>query len=449
MPEPLLARRGSPLIGDVRAPGDKSISHRALLLGALAIGETTVAGLLQSDDVVATANALQAMAVPVSRDGDLWRITGRGIGGLQAPDIPLDFGNSGTAVRLMMGVLAGQSFTTRLVGDASLSKRPMERVLAPLRQMGLQVDGSASKAAGTLPLTIHGPGPDVGGLVPVRYRLPVASAQVKSAVLLAGLHAAGETAVIEPVATRDHTERMLRAFGAALNVASSSEGSVITVTGQPTMHGQTLRVPGDPSSSAFLVAAAIVTPGSQVRIADVLMNETRTGFLTTLREMGADIQQTNRRTEGGEDIADLIVRSSQLRGVDVPAGRAPSMIDEYPILAVVAAFADGPTHMAGLAELRVKESDRLAMTARGLSACGVALRETGTTLTVEGCGTTGSVPGGGEIETGLDHRIAMSFLVMGLASEAPVTVDDGSMIATSFPGFVELMNGLGADMRAL
>jgi 3-phosphoshikimate 1-carboxyvinyltransferase len=242
---------------------------------------------------------------------------------------------------------------------------------------------------------------------------------------------------------------MLRAFGAVVDLTDSPEGSVITVTGQPTMHGQSLRVPGDPSSSAFLVAAAIITPGSQVRIADVLMNETRTGFLTTLREMGADIQQTNQRTQGGEDIADLVVKASRLRGVDVPAERAPSMIDEYPILAVVAAFADGPTHMAGLAELRVKECDRLAMTAQGLTACGVEAEETETTLTVKGCGTAGSVPGGGEIETELDHRIAMSFLVMGLASEAPVTVDDGTMIATSFPGFIELMNGLGADMRAL
>jgi len=443
MSEPLVARRGKPLAGDVRAPGDKSISHRSLLFGALAIGETTVDGLLQSEDVIATADALRAMGIPIIEDNETWKIAGRGIGGLGAPDKPLDFGNSGTAVRLMMGVLAGQAFPATLIGDASLSKRPMERVLGPLRQMGLQVDGAQSLAPGTLPLTISGP----GDLVPIRYVLPVASAQVKSAVLLAGLHAPGETTVVEPVATRDHTERMLIAFGASLDTRQSDAGLEITVTGQPTLHGQHIRVPGDPSSAAFPIAAALITPGSEVRVSNVLMNETRTGFLTTVREMGADIKIVETRQSGGEEVADLVVRSGPLRGVQVPAERAPSMIDEYPMLAAVAAFAEGTTHMAGLEELRVKESDRLDITAKGLTACGVSVDETENSLTVRGVGPDGKVPGGGTIETELDHRIAMAFLVMGLASEKPVTIDDGAVIATSFPGFSELMNGLGADIR--
>ncbi len=444
MSEPLVARRGGPLAGEIRAPGDKSMSHRALLFGALAIGETTIDGLLRSEDVVATADALRAMGVPVTEHAEQWRVVGRGIGGLRRPDTPLDFGNSGTAVRLMMGVLAGQNFQAKLIGDASLSKRPMERVLNPLRDMGLQVDGSESNAKGTLPLTITGP----GDLVPIRYVLPVPSAQVKSAVLLAGLHAAGETSVVEPIPTRDHTERMLRAFGAQVKTTDSSEGTVITVIGQPTLQGLHINVPGDPSSTAFLIAAALIIPESKLTVTNVLMNDTRTGFLTTVTEMGAQIEIMNRREEGGEDVADLIVVSSPLKGVSVPDDRAPSMIDEYPVLAVVAAFADGPTHMAGLEELRVKECDRLDMTAKGLRACGVTADETESTLTVHGCGPDGTVNGGAEVETELDHRIAMSFLIMGLAAEQPITVDDGTMIATSFPGFNNLMNDLGADIRA-
>lgn len=443
MSEVLVARRSASLVGDVHAPGDKSISHRSLLFGALAIGETTVDGLLLSDDVIATANALRAMGVPITETDGTWRVVGRGIGGLQAPGEPLDFGNSGTAVRLMMGVLAGQDFPATLIGDASLSKRPMERVLGPLREMGLQVDGSQSNAPGTLPLTITGP----GDLVPVRYTLPVASAQVKSAVLLAGLHASGETSVVEPVATRDHTERMLRAFGAQVETVASADGAVITVGGQPTLRGLHINVPGDPSSAAFLIAAALIVPGSRLRISNVLMNATRTGFLTTVLEMGANIEIANERDEGGERVADLVVVASELTGVSVPAARAPSMIDEYPVLAVVAAFADGATEMEGLEELRVKESDRLDMTAKGLRACGVSVQETESSLTVQGCGPTGTVPGGGMIETELDHRIAMAFLVMGLGSEQPVTIDDGTMIATSFPAFNDLMNGLGADIQ--
>ncbi|MEL6287737.1 MAG: 3-phosphoshikimate 1-carboxyvinyltransferase [Pseudomonadota bacterium] len=442
--QPLSAVRAGPLSGVVTPPGDKSISHRALLFGALAHGETEVFGLLPSEDVVATAECLRAMGVPIdgadATPDRATRIHGRGLYGLCAPEEPLDFGNSGTAVRLMMGVLAGQDFPATLIGDASLSRRPMGRVLDPLRAMGLQVDQGKNSAADRLPLTVRGP----GDLIPISYTLPVASAQVKSAILLAGLHAAGETTVIEPVATRDHTERMLRAFGADLRVEETADGQRITVVGEKSLQAQTLTVPSDPSSAAFIIAAALMVPGSQVTVRDVLDNPTRNGFVETVIEMGADVSRTNARDIGGETVVDLVVRHGPLRGVDVPAGRAPSMIDEYPMLAVVAATADGTTTMNGLAELRVKESDRLAMTAAGLAANRVSHEAAEDRLVVSGCGPRGTIAGGGTVATELDHRIAMAFLVLGCVTDRPVTVDDSRMIATSFPGFTALMRELGA-----
>lgn len=431
---PLAVARASRLSGTVRVPGDKSISHRALLFGALAIGETRITGLLEAEDVVNTAKAVTALGAKAVKQGDEWVVLGRGVGGFSAPKNALDFGNSGTGVRLMMGVLAGHAFEVELVGDGSLSKRPMGRVLNPLSDMGLNVLPEGQK---TLPLRVSG----TDQLVPMTYRLPVPSAQVKSAVLLAGLHAAGETTVIENEATRDHTERMLRYFGADVCVAQRDDGRHITVGGQPELVGKPVAVPGDPSSAAFLVAASVVVPGSEVRIEGVLINETRIGLYTTLQEMGADVTFENIREEGGEPVADIVAKHSTLKGVVVPAERAPSMIDEYPVLAAIAAYADGETRMNGLAELKVKESDRLAATAAGLQANGVKVAVEGDTLTVSG---TGTVPGGGIVETHMDHRIAMGFLTLGLASEAPVTVDDSAIIATSFPEFLDLMQGIGA-----
>lgn len=414
-------------------PGDKSISHRALIFGALATGRTRIRGLLEAEDVINTAKALTALGAPAHKSGEVWEVLGRGVGGLSQPAGPIDFGNSGTGTRLMMGVIAGHPMTVELVGDASLSRRPMSRVLKPLRQMGLEVLEDKE----TLPLTIRG----TNDLIPIAYELPVPSAQVKSAILIAGLAAAGETTVIEREPTRDHTERMLRYFGA--DVRSISDGSLtrIMVEGHAELTGRDVAVPGDPSSAAFIAAAALIVPGSEVTIEGVLVNPTRTGFYTTLQEMGGDIAFLNTREEGGEPVADIRVRASSLSGVTVPAERAPSMIDEYPILAVVAAFASGRTEMLGLAELKVKESDRLAATAAGLAANGVAAMVDGDTLIVEG---TGKVQGGGTVPTHLDHRIAMAFLTMGLASDQPVTVDDATMIATSFPEFRGLMETLGA-----
>lgn len=414
-------------------PGDKSISHRALIFGALASGRTRIRGLLEAEDVINTAKALTALGAPAHKSGEVWEVLGRGVGGLSQPAGPIDFGNSGTGTRLMMGVIAGHPMTVELVGDASLSRRPMSRVLKPLRQMGLEVLEDKE----TLPLTIRG----TNDLIPIAYELPVPSAQVKSAILIAGLAAAGETTVIEREPTRDHTERMLRYFGA--DVRSISDGSLtrIMVEGHAELTGRDVAVPGDPSSAAFIAAAALIVPGSEVTIEGVLVNPTRTGFYTTLQEMGGDIAFLNTREEGGEPVADIRVRASSLSGITVPAERAPSMIDEYPILAVVAAFASGRTEMLGLAELKVKESDRLAATAAGLAANGVAAMVDGDTLIVEG---TGKVQGGGTVPTHLDHRIAMAFLTMGLASDQPVTVDDATMIATSFPEFRGLMETLGA-----
>lgn len=432
-PKPLSATRAHGLNGVVRVPGDKSISHRALMFGALATGTTTIRGLLEAEDVINTAKAVSALGAPAEKTGDLWRVKGRGVGGLRAPSGVLDFGNSGTGTRLMMGVIAGHAMTAKLVGDASLSKRPMRRVLGPLKEMGLEVLENGKE---TLPLTIRG----TDDLIPIVYDLPVPSAQVKSAVLIAGLHAAGETAVIEHEPTRDHTERMLRYFGAEVRTEHGPGGSRITVKGHAELKGRDVTVPGDPSSAAFLICAALIVPGSEVTVEGVLVNPTRTGLYTTLKEMGGDIAFLNEREEGGEPVADIRARYSKLKGVHVPASRAPSMIDEYPVLAGIAAFAHGETRMDGLAELKVKESDRLAATAAGLHANGVEARVDGDSLIVTG---TGAMPGGGRVATHLDHRIAMAFLTAGLASQRPVTVDDTTMIATSFPAFRGLMESLG------
>ncbi len=436
-PRPLSAVRAKALSGRVRVPGDKSISHRALMFGALATGTTRIRGLLEGEDVVNTAKAVTALGAPAHKEGDTWVVKGRGVGGLAQPSGPIDFGNSGTGTRLMMGVVAGNAVTVTVTGDASLTKRPMRRVLGPLKQMGLQV----AEDRETLPLTLTGS----DTLVPIVYELPVPSAQVKSAILLAGLHAAGETTVIESEPTRDHTERMLGYFGAEVRTAVKDRKTFITVKGDAEMVGRDVVVPGDPSSAAFLISAAVLVPGSDVTVEGVLVNDTRIGLYATLQEMGADVTLANRREEGGEPIADIRARHSKLKGVTVPAARAPSMIDEYPVLAAVAAFAQGDTVMHGLAELKVKESDRLAATAAGLKANGVRARIDGDTLIVHGTG--GNVPGGGTVATHLDHRIAMAFLTMGLASEAPVTVDDTAMIATSFPQFQSLMETLGASYR--
>jgi 3-phosphoshikimate 1-carboxyvinyltransferase len=418
-------------------PGDKSISHRSLILGALATGETTVTGLLEAGDVLGTAEVLRRMGTPIEKRGAIWHVRGRGTGGLEAPDGPLDFGNSGTGTRLMMGVLTGHCFKATLAGDASLSRRPMGRVLEPLRRMGLSiVEGEGDR----LPLTIQGP----RRAIPIVYTLDVPSAQVKSAILLAGLGAPGETTVIETEATRDHTERMLAHFGWPVRVVAEGHSRRITVRGDAELQGRPVDVPGDPSSAAFLAAAALIVPGSEVTIEGVLVNPSRIGFYTTLREMGADIAMTNARDQGGEPVADIRLRHSPLTGVRVPPERAPSMIDEYPILAALAGYARGETRMEGLAELKVKESDRLAATAAGLAANGIEARIDGNTLTVMG---GGAVQGGGSVATHLDHRIAMAFLTLGLGAERPVRVDDTSMIETSFPEFLGLMRGLGVSFR--
>jgi 3-phosphoshikimate 1-carboxyvinyltransferase len=435
---PLTAGRASALNGTVRVPGDKSISHRSLMLGAIATGTTRIRGLLEGEDVIDTARAVTALGARAQKKGDVWEVVGRGVGGLTQPAEVIDYGNSGTGVRLMLGLVAGHPIEVKFVGDASLSRRPMGRVLNPLRQMGLETIENKD----TLPLTVRG----TDQLMPMEYVLPVPSAQVKSAILLAGLHAAGETTVIEKEATRDHTERMLRYFGAEVRTQKTADGTRITVKGDAELEGRPVTVPGDPSSAAFLIAAAVLVPDSDVTVEGVLYNPTRTGFYKTLQEMGADITLLNMREEGGEPIADVRARGGKrLKGVRVPPERAPSMIDEYPVLAAVASFADGATRMEGLAELKVKESDRLAATAAGLAANGVEAKIEGDTLTVTGSKT---VKGGGTVATHLDHRIAMAFLTLGLASEKPVTVDDSRMIATSFPAFRGLMEQLGARYDA-
>ncbi len=441
-PHPLTAGRAGPLAGTIRVPGDKSISHRALMFGALAVGRTTVTGLLESEDVLATANAMRAVGATMEKQADgSYTVDGIGLGSLLEPERVIDFGNAGTGVRLTMGILGTHDIAATFVGDASLSKRPMGRVLDPLRDMGTNV---IARSGDRLPASIRG----ARQPLPITYRVPVPSAQVKSAVLLAGLNAPGETTVIEPIATRDHTEKMLAGFGADISVTLNEAGErVIKLKGQPELKPQNLEVPGDPSSAAFPIVAALIVPGSDVTVENILLNEHRTGLITTLIEMGADIQILNERTSGGERVGDIHVRHSKLKGVTVPPNRAPSMIDEYPVLAVAAAFAEGDTHMPGVEELRVKESDRLAAVARGLEANGIPCIEAEDALTVTGGagGIDGGI-GGGTVVTHLDHRIAMSFLVLGLASAKPVTVDDGAVIATSFPTFTSLFADLGATI---
>ena len=437
-PHPLTARRGGPLTGRAQVPGDKSISIRALILGALAVGETRIAGMLEGEDALNTAKAMRALGAGVQRAGERhWRLHGVGVGGFAEPKRPLDFGNSGTGCRLALGAVAGCPITATFDGDASLRSRPMRRVLEPLERIGARALASTD---GRLPLTLAG----ARDPIPIVFKPPVPSAQLKSATLLAGLSAPGETTVIEAEATRDHTEKMLKHFGAELRVDPfEGNGRCIRLTGQPELIPQPVTVPADPSSSAFPLVAALLVAGSDVILSSVMMNPLRTGLFTTLSEMGASIDAIERRIEGGEEVADLRVRAGALRAVEVPAARAPSMIDEYPILAVAAAFAEGVTVMRGLKELRVKESDRLAATAALLRANGVKVEIEDDDLIVEG---HGRAAGGGAVTTHMDHRIAMAALVLGLASERPVRIDDGSFIATSFPGFVELMTSLGADL---
>jgi 3-phosphoshikimate 1-carboxyvinyltransferase len=434
VPTPLISRKASGLTGTIKVPGDKSMSHRSLMFGAIATGQTRISGLLEAEDVVNTAKAMTALGAKTTKlpSGE-WLVDGVGIGGLKSPDGDLDFGNSGTGVRLAMGLMASTKLTARCVGDASLSGRPMGRVTNPLSLFGTTFEASEGNK---LPLVIHG-NPDAK---PITYTLPMASAQVKSAVLLAGINTAGVTTVIEPVATRDHTEKMLIGFGAKLSVDLKDGARHISIEGKHTLKAQTLAVPGDPSSAAFPMVAALIAPGSEVIIENIMLNPTRTGLIETLIEMGGNIQIKNRRDAGGEEVGDLHVKYSHLRGIKVPASRAPSMIDEYPILSVAASFAEGTTRMEGLEELRVKESDRLAAVEAGLQANGVSTSSGRDWLEVTG----GGAPGGGKVVTHMDHRIAMSFLVMGLASRIHVSVDDSAFIATSFPGFTELLNGMGA-----
>ncbi len=434
----LTAGTSGPLRGRVKPPGDKSISHRALILGLLSVGETAIEGLLEGEDVLNTAAACRALGAGVARTrAGRWIVQGCGVGSLLAPRETLDFGNSGTGMRLMMGVVGGHAIAARFDGDASLRRRPMRRILDPLVLMGAQVLAEAE--GGRCPILLKGSAEPV----PIEYRTPVASAQIKSAVLLAGLNSPGRTVVIETEASRDHTEKMLSFFGASIDVeAFGASGRKITLQGRPELRPAPIAVPGDPSSAAFILVAATIVPGSDVVVESMMMNPLRTGLLATLLEMGADIEIIDRRADGGEDVADLRVRAAALKGVDVPAERAPSMIDEYPILAVAAAFASGPTRMRGLSELRVKESDRLEAVAAGLRAAGLDPQIVGDDLIVEGRG--GDVAGGGLIATHLDHRIAMSFLCLGLAARKPVAIDDAGMIATSFPAFRADMERLGA-----
>ena len=439
-PVPMTSSACGPLTGTAEVPGDKSISHRSLILGTMCVGETTITGLLEGDDVLDTAKAMQAFGAEVSNHGGgNWSVHGVGVGGFAEPDGVIDCGNSGTGVRLIMGSMATCPITATFTGDASLNGRPMARVTDPLALFGAQ---SVGRKGGRLPMTI------VGAVdpVPVRYVVPVPSAQVKSAVLLAGLNAPGKTVVIEAEATRDHTERMLAGFGAEITVEDTDEGRVITLTGQPELRAQHVEVPRDPSSAAFPVCAALIVPGSDVLVPGIGLNPTRAGLFTTLREMGADLTYENERIEGGEPVADLRAKfSPRMKGIDVPPTRAASMIDEYPVLSVVAAFAEGQTMMRGVKELRVKESDRIDAMAKGLRANGIDVDEGPDWWAVHGLGH-GNVPGGATCASQLDHRIAMSFMILGMASNAPVGVDDGSPITTSFPIFETLMEQLGAKV---
>jgi 3-phosphoshikimate 1-carboxyvinyltransferase len=442
LPRPRRFTAGGPLNGRIRVPGDKSISHRSIMLGAMAVGETRVTGLLEGEDVLATAAAMRAMGAQVERSsagdsGSEWRIHGVGVGSLLQPQTALDMGNSGTSTRLLMGLIASHPITACFIGDASLSKRPMGRVIEPLSLMGADFTSSRPEiGGGTLPLTMRGALP----AVPIEYRLPVASAQVKSAVLLAGLNTPGITTVIEPVPTRDHSERMLRGFGADLSVEIDASGArIIRLNGEAELRPQQIEVPGDPSSAAFFIVAALIVPGSDLLIENVGLNPTRAGLIEVLRQMGGQIEEVNPREVGGEPVADLRVRHSALRGITVDPALAPSMIDEFPVLFVAAAMAQGTTVTSGLDELRVKESDRLAVMATALTAIGARVRESEDGLTIEGSGGE-PLPGGGPIATHLDHRIAMSMAVAGLASRNGVEVDDTRPIATSFPTFESMLD---------
>ena len=439
-PRTATARPTGPLGGSFRVPGDKSVSHRALMLATLAVGRSEITGLLTGEDVMATASAMRALGATIGIEADgRARVDGAGLGALLEPADIIDFGNAGTGIRLTLGLVAGHPIAATFKGDASLSRRPMGRVLTPLRDMGAVV---VARDGERLPLSIRGP----RTAAPIRYTLPVPSAQVKSAVLLAGLNAPGETTVVEPVPTRDHTERMLAVFGAPVRREDTAEGTAITVTGRPTLSPAAITVPADPSSAAFLIVAGLIVPGSELVVREVLLNPSRTGLIDTLREMDADLAIENRREAGGEDIGDVRVRASRLKGVTVPPDRAPAMIDEYPVLAVAAAFAEGETHMPGIGELRVKESDRLDAVAAGLDRNGVDCRKGEDWLTVSGR-TKGGI-GGGIVTTCLDHRIAMTFLVMGLAADRAITIDDHTPIATSFPSFLSMMRAAGAAIDA-
>ena len=440
-PIPMISTPCGPLSGVAEVPGDKSISHRSLILGAMAVGETVVTGLLEGEDVLDTAKAMRAFGAEVIRDDDgTWHVHGVGVGGFAEPDQVIDCGNSGTGVRLIMGAAATSPISVTYTGDASLNKRTMARVTDPLALFGCQAVG---RSGGRLPMTLVG----AAEPVPVRYQVPVPSAQVKSAVLLAGLCAPGQTVVIEKEATRDHTERMLAGFGAEITTEETDEGRVITLTGQPELTPQVIAVPRDPSSAAFPVCAALITPGSDVLVPGIGLNPTRAGLFTTLQEMGADLTYENQREEGGEPVADLRAKySPDMKGIDVPPARAASMIDEYPVLSVVAANATGVTNMTGVKELRVKESDRIEAMATGLRACGVTVEDGPDWWRVTGQGP-GTVNGGATCASHLDHRIAMSFMVLGMSTRQPVRVDDGTPIATSFPIFEPLMAQLGADVR--
>ena len=431
----LQSNRAGPVSGRIQVPGDKSISHRALIIGASTVGRTRIDGLLEADDVLRTASVLAALGALVRKEDGVWIVDGAGVGGFARPDAVLDFGNSGTGARLVMGVLATQPLDAHLTGDASLCRRPMDRVILPLSHMGASFDAGRQ---GHLPLLLRGaPYP-----VPMEYESPVPSAQVKSAILLAALNTPGRTTVIERSATRDHTENMLRAFGASIETAATGRGTAVTVEGHAELRPLDVPVPGDPSSAAFPGILALVTPGSELVVAGVGINPLRCGFLRTLEEMGADIVLANRRSEAGEPVADIVFRHGPLRGVEIPAERAPSMIDEYPVVAMAAACAADDTRMRGLGELRVKESNRFDAIVDGLAACGVRAGADGDDIVIAGCG--GPPPGGGMIRVDMDHRIAMSFLTLGAATREAIRIDDGAAIGTSFPGFVDLMNGIGA-----
>ena len=441
-PAPLTASKSTAITGTITVPGDKSISHRSIMFGAITIGETMVSGLLEGEDVLATAAAMRAMGASIEKGDDgLWRIHGTGLGGLHEPNETLDMGNSGTSTRLLMGLIGAHNITATMNGDASLSKRPMNRVIKPLEQMGIRFEASEG---GRLPLKIIG----AQDAMAFQYRLPVASAQVKSAILLAGLNATGRTTVIEEKPTRDHTENMLRHFGVDVEIENLEDGAqAISVIGGQHLQPCAIDVPADPSSAAFPTVAALLSEGSNLTITNIGTNERRFGLFETLIDMGADIEIKNKRTQGGEPVADIIVRASALKGITVPESRVPSMIDEFPILAVAASCAEGTTIMTGLEELRVKESDRLALMAKGLKACGVSLEEGEDSLTIHGTGRPphGLKEGDAAIATELDHRIAMAFLVLGGVSANPITIDDSAPIKTSFPNFVELMEEIGCN----